>query len=75
MFLKKAAKENNIKAIKDTAHRMLTMCRQLKAIEVIPILEKIEEYCPDKTENHQIINDLEQLELKAMELLKELKAL
>lgn len=75
VLLKKAAKENNVKAIIDTTHRMLTMCRQIKALKVIPILEKMEEYCPDKIENPQIVNDLEQLELRATELLNELKTL
>lgn len=75
VFLKKAAKENNIKAIKDTTHRMLTMCRQIKALKVIPVLEKMEEYCPVEIRNSQIINDLEHLEQGAAELLNELKTL
>lgn len=40
--LKQAISENDANTIRSIAHRMLTMIRQLEAVEVIPILEKME---------------------------------
>lgn len=71
-FLKKAVKEQNIEAVKDTAHRMLTMCRQIKAEKIIPILEKMEDYTLDR-DISEIMKDLDLLNLNAKELLIELK--
>lgn len=42
------------KTISEIAHRMLTMFRQIKAKEVIPILEKMEHY-PDETKKENEI--------------------
>ena len=45
--IKTAISEKNIAKIPEIAHRMLTMFRQIKAHEVVPILEKMEQYAPE----------------------------
>ncbi len=71
--LDKAIQEQNLKTVKETAHRMLTMFRQLQAIEVIPILEKMEGYSAKDVEESQVSKDLEELEIKTKVLLMELR--
>jgi CheY-like chemotaxis protein len=51
----------NIEKIKEIVHRMLTMFRQLKAIEVIPILEKMEDYEDEVEIEIEIKKDYEAL--------------
>lgn len=72
-FLKEAVNENNVEAIKDTAHRMLTMSRQIKAVKIISILEKMESYPLNKIEKAEMESDLKELEFWANVLLNELK--
>lgn len=72
--LANAVTSKNVKTIKETAHRMLTMFRQLKAIEAIPILEKMELY-PPEIQMNELDEDLRLLQRKATELLKALSAL
>lgn len=67
-----AVLRGDIQTIKETAHRMLTMFRQLQAVEAIPILERMEEYSANDVDESQLSNDLEQLNIKTKELLKEL---
>lgn len=70
--IKEAIVLNDIETIKQTSHRMLTMFRQLKAAEVIPILEKMEAYSEGNTELSTIESDYKELELKSEVLLKAL---
>lgn len=72
--LANAVTSKNVKTIKETAHRMLTMFRQLKAVEAIPILEKMELY-PPEIQMNELDEDLRLLQRKATELLKALSAL
>ena len=69
-----AVSKKDVKTIKEIAHRMLTMFRQLKAVEAIPILEKMELYSR-KTETSELEKDLGQLQKKATELLEGLNDL
>ncbi len=69
--LKKAVADKNIQRIKDTSHRMLTMFRQLKAAEAIPILEKMEAY--SEKDSNEMTEDLNQLILRAKRLQEALK--
>ena len=73
--LKKAVLEGDVKMIKDTAHRMLTMFRQLKADEVIPILEKMENYPLENNETVRMKIDYEKLVLNFRAMQKELQEL
>jgi CheY-like chemotaxis protein len=73
--LKKAIGKKDFETIGKTAHRMLTMFRQLKAIEVIPVLEKMEHY-RDKIETENEIEvryDYEKLSVNVRALQKALK--
>ncbi|MCZ4317565.1 ATP-binding protein [Aequorivita viscosa] len=68
--------EKDIKSISEIAHRMLTMFRQIRAKEVIPILEKMENYTTENNfENSQdeVQKDFEKLILNIKELQKALK--
>jgi len=49
----RAVAEKNLTLAQQTAHRLLPFCKQIDAIEVIPILEKIE---LSKKENHVVSN-------------------
>ncbi len=61
------------KTISEIAHRMLTMFRQIKAKEVIPILEKMEHY-PDETEiESEVQKDYEKLVMSIRYLQKALE--
>ena len=42
--LREAVSKPDLKIITDTTHRMLTMFRQIEAQEVIPVLEKLEDF-------------------------------
>ncbi len=65
-LIKEAIAVVNIEKIKEIVHRMLTMFRQLRAKNVIPILEKMEEY-PDENEA-EIEKDYEKLVLNIRDL-------
>lgn len=65
--IKQCMSENDLETIKEIAHRMLTMFRQVKAKNVIPILEIMEEYSEDKIEN-EIKKDFERLTLNIRNL-------
>lgn len=65
--------ENDTKTISEIAHRMLTMFRQLKAKEVIPILEKMEHYNTKRIEAVEMKIEFEKLELNIRDLQKALK--
>lgn len=65
--------ENDTKTISEIAHRMLTMFRQIKSIEVIPILENLEDYEMENIEIEEMKRDYEKLVLKIRELQKALE--
>lgn len=68
--------EKNIKIITEIAHRMLTMFRQLKVKEVIPILEKMENYDESDRETsgeNEIRKDFKNLVLNIKDFQKALK--
>lgn len=75
--IKAAIAEKNIVRIQETAHRMLTMFRQIKANEVIPILEKMENYSEDDPDSYRDENklkiDFERLILNIRDLQKALE--
>lgn len=73
--IKAAISEKNIENIKDLAHRMLTMFRQIKANKVIPILEKMEFYNNEmETELYtEVQKDFEKLVLNFRDLQKALQ--
>lgn len=62
----------DVKTITEIAHRMLTMFRQIKAKEVIPILEKMEFYDFKNTEVAEMKMDYEKLILNIRDLQKAL---
>ncbi len=64
--------EEDIKTITEIAHRMLTMFRQIKAKEVIPILEKMEFYNDENNEVVEMKMDYEKLVLNIRDLQKAL---
>ncbi|MCG2418020.1 response regulator [Aequorivita sp. F47161] len=68
--------EKDIKSISEIAHRMLTMFRQIRAKEVIPILEKMENYTTEnnfENSRDEVQKDFEKLILNIKELQKALK--
>ncbi len=66
--IKNLIAENETKTISEIAHRMLTMFRQLKAKEVIPILEKMEDYTAETIEPVELKIDFEKLILNIRDL-------
>ncbi len=66
--IKNSIAEEDINKITEIAHRMLTMFRQLKAKEVIPILEKMEGYTAEIVEPVEIKMDFEKLILNIRNL-------
>lgn len=66
--IKNSMAENDTKTISEIAHRMLTMFRQLKAKEVIPILEKMEDYTAETVEPVGMRMDFEKLILNIRDL-------
>ncbi len=72
-FINSSIAEKDIKTITEIAHRMLTMFRQIKAKEVIPILEKMEYYTEATTEIVEIKMDYEYLVLNIHDLQKALE--
>ena len=73
--IKTAISEKNIAQIPETAHRMLTMFRQIRANEVIPILEKMENYPETSGEisNLEAQMDYERLVMNVRDLQKALR--
>ncbi len=71
--IKDSIAQNDTKTISEIAHRMLTMFRQLKAKEVIPILEKMEDYGVEIQMESEIQKDYEVLVLNIRELQHALK--
>ncbi len=65
--IKEAIAQRNFEALKEISHRMLTMFRQIKAKEVIPLLEKMEDYTGSETER-QLKIDAEKLVLNIREM-------
>lgn len=65
--------EKEIQTITEIAHRMLTMFRQIKALKIIPILEKMEFYEVENTEIMEMKMDYEKLILNIHDLQKALK--
>lgn len=65
--IKDAILQNNVQTINALAHRMLTMFRQIKAKEVIPILEKMEINREIENET-EIKKDFESLVKNVLEL-------
>ncbi len=65
--------EEDPKTITEIAHRMLTMFRQLKAKEVIPILEKMEHYNLEVIESVKMKMDYEKLVMNIRDLQKALE--
>lgn len=70
--IKEAIAIKDIETIKQISHRMLTMFRQLKAVEVIPLLEKMEEYSMENYEFADIESDYNKLMLNTRYLLEAL---
>ncbi|WP_410006860.1 hybrid sensor histidine kinase/response regulator [Aequorivita nionensis] len=66
--IKNSIAEKDINTITEIAHRMLTMFRQLKAKEVIPILEKMEDYTAEIVEPVEMKMDFEKLILNIRDL-------
>lgn len=71
--IKTAISEENIVRISEIAHRMLTMFRQIKANEVIPTLEKMENYGKEIEIEIEMEKDYEGLVFNIRELQKALK--
>ena len=71
--IKEAITKKDVEIIEQIAHRMLTMFRQLQAVEVIPLLEKLEGYSIENVEMVQMKMDYERLLLNVRELQKALK--
>src|SRR5690606_2254059 len=63
----------NVEFIKEIAHRMLTMIRQIKAKEVIPLLEKLELYEVENIEILEMKMDYEKLVMNIRDLQKALE--
>jgi CheY-like chemotaxis protein len=70
--IKNSIVENDTKTISEIAHRMLTMFRQIRAKEVIPILEKMENYNAETSEIVEMQMDFEKLEMNFRDLQKAL---
>ena len=66
--IKNSIAENDTKTISEIAHRMLTMFRQIRAKEVIPILEKMEDYTAETIEPVELKMDFEKLILNIRDL-------
>jgi len=66
--IKNSIAENDTKTISEIAHRMLTMFRQIRAKEVIPILEKMEDYTAEIVEPVEMKMDFEKLILNIRDL-------
>ncbi|MAB38777.1 MAG: hybrid sensor histidine kinase/response regulator [Aequorivita sp.] len=66
--IKNSIAENDTKTISEIAHRMLTMFRQIRAKEVIPILEKMEDYTAETVEPVEMKMDFEKLILNIRDL-------
>ena len=62
----RALAENNLDLIQQTAHRLFPFCKQINAIEVAPILEKIE---LSKKENQVVLNSEISLLISALKKL------
>ncbi len=71
--IKKYISEKNIQEIQEITHRMLTMFRQLKAKEVIPILEKMEHYSSQNRDVVSMKMDFEKLSMNVSALQKALE--
>ena len=71
--IKNAIPKYDIETIQQTTHRMLTMFRQLRAVRVIPLLEKTERYSKENTEIVEMQMDYEKLVLNIRDLQKALK--
>lgn len=71
LYLLETAVENkDIQFIKDIAHRMLTMTRQIQAKKIVPLLEKMEEYEVETTAKEILLQDYDQLKKEISELLQ-----
>lgn len=66
--IKNSIVENDTKTISEIAHRMLTMFRQIRAKEVTPILEKMEDYTTKTVEPVEMKMDFEKLILNIRDL-------
>lgn len=75
--LKQSIADKDMETIKETAHRMLTMFRQINARNVIPHLEKMENYDRSNyqtpADDNKLQIDFEKLILNIRELQKALK--
>ncbi|WP_026451069.1 ATP-binding protein [Aequorivita capsosiphonis] len=73
--IKQCIAEKDLETIKEIAHRMLTMFRQINARNVIPILERMEEYDEFKNDAYwnKVQIDLEKLILNIRDLQKALE--
>ena len=69
--LKASIEEENIENISQTAHKMLTMCRQIDAKKVIPILETLEDISAE--EKSQLPSLFENLKLEINNLITDLQ--
>jgi CheY-like chemotaxis protein len=71
--IKNSIAEKDINTITEIAHRMLTMFRQIKAMEAIPTLEKMEFYDLENIEIVEMKMDYEKLVLNIRDLQKALE--
>lgn len=70
--IKVALSENDLEAIRQISHRMLTMFRQLQAGRIIPILQKMEAYSTENSDISKMKMDYEKLILNVRDLQKAL---
>ena len=71
--LKKAILHQDISLVGETSHRMLTMNRQLQATAVVRILEKMEDYSPEKVQLSEMEKDFVELKSEMQTLLHALR--
>ena len=71
--IKKSVDESDHEVFGSTAHRMLTMCRQLGAKRVIPILETMEHSALDNPSHTEMESLYASLKMELNKLLEALK--
>jgi signal transduction histidine kinase/FixJ family two-component response regulator/HPt (histidine-containing phosphotransfer) domain-containing protein len=73
--IKKAIQTEDFKTMGNTAHKMLTMCRQIQAKKVTPILEKMERYISEKLSLAEIRGEEKKLIIAMKSLITKVKAI
>ena len=72
-IIKKAIQAEDFKTMGDTSHKMLTMCRQIQAKKVTPILEKMERYVSAELSPAEIRGEEKKLIIAMNSLLREVQ--